>query len=204
VSSTRVIAAIGWVFLGFVLGASVVGYRAHRSNVELAEAFLEHRATSDAARAAEDLALLARLEAQPAEARRDLERRIDRHIRSLEEAEPETELASDVLAKLRAHREQRPSPPRRIDGPDGPIAGALLHPVYESGRLVGLRVSEIARDSRWQAMGLHDGDVVVSLDDARLDSPAALADLLETLAERRGFTAVPVSEGRFRLVSPVE
>jgi type II secretory pathway component PulC len=64
-------------------------------------------------------------------------------------------------------------------------ASARILPVFESGEMVGIRVTRIRGGSRWQSLGLRDDDLITEVAGITLDSPTSSVELFEMLASGR-------------------
>ena len=65
---------------------------------------------------------------------------------------------------------------------------ANMRPKYESGQIVGVEVSAIKPDSKFEEAGLQNGDLITSLNGISIDSPEQSAKLLMELANSDTWT----------------
>lgn len=82
-----------------------------------------------------------------------------------------------------------------FDNMDRVLTDARFTPYIEGGKLAGFQVSEVKTDGVFGLIGLHNGDVVLSINGYRLDSPGKVAQILGGL---RGETEVKVDVLRGR------
>ncbi len=71
---------------------------------------------------------------------------------------------------------------RAIRRPAEIFSQANMRPKYESGQIVGVEVSAIKPDSKFEEAGLKSGDLITSLNGISIDSPEQSAKLLMELA----------------------
>lgn len=76
-----------------------------------------------------------------------------------------------------------------FDNMDRVLTDARFTPYIDDGKLSGFKVSELRSGGVFSLIGLHDGDVVLSINDYKLDSPGKVAQILGGL---RGETQVQV------------
>lgn len=82
-----------------------------------------------------------------------------------------------------------------FDNMDRVLTDARFTPYIEGGKLSGFQVSEVKTDGVFGLIGLHNGDVVLSINGYRLDSPGKVAQILGGL---RGEAEVKVDVLRGR------
>lgn len=76
-----------------------------------------------------------------------------------------------------------------FDNMDQVLTDARFTPYIDGGKLNGFKVSELKPGGVFKAIGLQDGDVVLSINDYKLESPGKVAQILSGL---RGETEVRV------------
>lgn len=76
-----------------------------------------------------------------------------------------------------------------FDNMDQVLTDARFTPYIDGGKLSGFKVSELKTGGVFNVIGLQDGDVVLSINDYRLESPGKVAQILSGL---RGETEVKV------------
>lgn len=75
------------------------------------------------------------------------------------------------------------------------LEAARVRPLYEGKEMVGLTISGIVPGSRWDELGVRDGDTLVAVEDIQLRSPGATAEALTFIAAHgTALRAVRLSE----------
>ncbi len=82
---------------------------------------------------------------------------------------------------------------RELVSAQGKAGGARLAPTTRDGKLAGVRVNAVRKDSVASALGLRNGDVIEAIDGKALDSPDAL---LQMYADLDRASAVQLSVAR--------
>ncbi len=126
-------------------------------------------ADSDAKQAAFLIDALMRLRADDSDgASGSLEQALEPLVRQLETASP-TETTDAALQLVRLYGESRSS-----QVPDNPglatLTGAKILPVYEEGRLIGLRLRSIEAGSAFESAGLTEDDRITAVGELELQS----------------------------------
>ena len=75
-----------------------------------------------------------------------------------------------------------PKPKQAVRRPAAIFSQAEMRPIYESGQVVGIEVSSIKPGSKFEAAGIHSGDLITGFNGVSIDSPETSARLLMELA----------------------
>jgi hypothetical protein len=206
------------LFAGAAIGAGIMaGFAAHRAEefVRVSQELLHKigESTRDIQRlqAKRDLAILEALRRNRLEdAIAELEWKIETHISRYSGAKDATDEEAKLLADLRAYREDHPyhsesrgSAPPSSD-PSQLLMTARVLPVFESGAMIGIRVSAIVPGSRWDALGVRNEDVITDVAGRRLDSPSSSAVLFELLAKDSDLSLIRDGPNQVRLLAPAK
>jgi len=137
-----------------------------------------------------------------------LEWQIETHISHYSGAKDATDEEAKLLADLRAYREGHPYHSETRGGaspssdPSELLITARVLPVFESGKMIGIRVSAIAPGSRWDALGVRNEDVVTEVAGLRLDSPDSAAEMFQLFATHSDLSLIRDGPNQVRLVAP--
>jgi len=194
--------------VGFFLGVLLAWHYAQEifdSFSGILSSYAESSRELRALQASRDLEMLRTLrDHRVDDAIRNLEDRLDEHLSYLSNTAIESDLAAEVIGEIRSYRDdypRQPRPPADPQSPAGLLASARILPVYESGTMVGLRISHIMPDSFWDQTGLQNGDVIVRVDDVSIDSPESSVAVITILSSKSEFRLDRTGPSRVRLLS---
>lgn len=97
---------------------------------------------------------------------------------------PSASSSSGARSRERASSSARPAGPTGDPVLDELITGARATPRFEGGKLAGVKLSAVKRDSWYTEVGLKSGDVVVAVDGYSPQDPGHALELWAKLRER--------------------
>jgi hypothetical protein len=135
-----------------------------------------------------------------------LEDRVDWDVARYSNGAELSEREVALLAALRTYREQNPHEPAspahasNSSDPADLLASVRILPVFESGAMVGIRVTRIHPGSRRDVLGLRDGDLITAVAGVALDSPDASIELIKAMVSDRPLSLVREAAQRVKLL----